>query len=45
MNILKKINKGGATIILITHEEDIAKFANRIIRLRDGKIVSAKGAK
>jgi putative ABC transport system ATP-binding protein len=44
MDILRRINKGGATIILITHEEEIAKSANRIIRLRDGKIVTNKGA-
>jgi len=42
MNLLKDINKKGATIVLITHESDIAKFASRIIHLRDGKIVSGK---
>lgn len=42
MNLLRDINKKGATIVLITHEEDIAKFASRIIYLRDGKIVKEK---
>lgn len=40
MNILTRLNKEGKTIILVTHEEEIAKFANRIIRLRDGKLES-----
>lgn len=39
MNFLKKINEDGRTIILITHEEDIASYAKRIIRLVDGKVV------
>jgi len=40
MNLLKEINKKGATIVLITHEAEIAKFASRTIHLRDGKIES-----
>ena len=39
MDILKRINQKGATIILITHEEEIAKYAHRIIRLKDGQII------
>lgn len=39
MEIIKKLNKEGHTIIMITHEPDIAAYAKRIIRLRDGKIV------
>jgi putative ABC transport system ATP-binding protein len=42
MNLLKDINKKGATIVLITHEPDIAKFASRTIHLRDGKIEKEK---
>ena len=38
MEIFKKLNKEGHTIIMITHELNIAKFAKRIITLRDGKI-------
>lgn len=38
MEILKNLNKEGKTIILITHEFDIAKHAKRIIHLEDGKI-------
>lgn len=40
MKIFEKIYEAGNTIILVTHEEDIAKFARRIVKLRDGKIES-----
>lgn len=40
MKILKDLNKKGKTIILITHETDIAKQAKKIIKLVDGLIVS-----
>ncbi|MBQ5593319.1 MAG: ATP-binding cassette domain-containing protein, partial [Bacteroidales bacterium] len=40
MNLFGQIHKNGNTVILVTHEEDIAKYAHRVIRLRDGKIES-----
>jgi putative ABC transport system ATP-binding protein len=40
MNIFDKIQAEGNTVILVTHEEDIAEFAHRIIRLKDGIIES-----
>jgi putative ABC transport system ATP-binding protein len=40
MDFLTKLNKKGHTIILITHEDDIAEYAKRVIRLKDGKIIS-----
>ena len=40
MNIFEKIYRQGNTIIIVTHEEDISKFARRIVRLRDGKVES-----
>ena len=40
MNIFGDIQKAGNTVILVTHEEDIAKYAKRVIRLRDGLIES-----
>ncbi|MDP3451827.1 MAG: ATP-binding cassette domain-containing protein, partial [Bacteroidales bacterium] len=40
MNLFSEIHKKGNTIIVVTHEEDIAKHAKRIIRLRDGIIES-----
>lgn len=39
MHIFKSLNKEGKTIIMITHEVDIAKNARRVIRLKDGEIV------
>ena len=38
--ILKKLNEQGITIIIVTHEEEIGKEANRLIRMRDGEIQS-----
>lgn len=40
MNLFNEIHRNGNTVILVTHEEDIAKYAHRIIRLRDGIIES-----
>lgn len=38
MNLFNDIHKNGNTVILVTHEEDIARYAHRIIRLKDGMI-------
>jgi len=38
MEIFGKIQQGGNTVVLVTHEEDIARYAHRIVRLRDGLI-------
>src|SRR5699024_4661615 len=40
MDIFSKIHHDGNTVVLVTHEEDIAEYAHRIIRLRDGVIQS-----
>jgi putative ABC transport system ATP-binding protein len=40
MNIFRELNQQGRTIILVTHEPDIAAHARRVITVRDGKIVS-----
>lgn len=40
MQLFEELYKKGNTIILVTHEEDIARYAKRIIRLKDGKVES-----
>ncbi len=42
MKHFQMLNKSGKTIIVITHEEEIAKYAGRIIRIVDGKILTDK---
>ncbi|HTM68066.1 MAG TPA: ABC transporter ATP-binding protein [Candidatus Binatia bacterium] len=39
MKVMGEIHKEGNTIVMVTHEEDIAEHAQRVIRLRDGKVV------
>ena len=40
MRLLRELNQQGRTIVLITHEPDIAAFAQRVVRVRDGVVVS-----
>ncbi len=40
LEIFKKLNDKGVTILMVTHEEDVAKHTKRIVRLRDGIIQS-----
>jgi putative ABC transport system ATP-binding protein len=40
MRMLRRLNDNGKTIIMVTHENDIAQWARRIIRLRDGRVES-----
>ncbi len=40
MGALKELNRQGIAIILVTHEEDVARHARRILRIRDGRIYS-----
>lgn len=39
MKLFQTLNRQGKTIVMVTHEEDIAAYASRIVRMRDGKIV------
>ena len=42
MALIQEINKSGKTILIVTHEEDIAKMCSRIVRLKDGIIMEDK---
>ena len=42
MELFDKLNQAGNTIVLVTHEEDIAAHARRVVRLRDGKVIEDK---
>jgi putative ABC transport system ATP-binding protein len=39
MGLLQALNRGGMTVVLVTHEPDVARFAARILRFRDGRVV------
>jgi putative ABC transport system ATP-binding protein len=40
MRLLVELNEAGRTIVIITHEDNVASFARRIVRLEDGRIIS-----
>ncbi|MFH1406894.1 MAG: ABC transporter permease [Candidatus Omnitrophota bacterium] len=40
LGILKRLNEEGKTVIIVTHEKEIAEYANRVILMRDGRIIS-----
>lgn len=40
MNLLSDLHRAGQTIVMVTHEDDIAAYAQRVIHMRDGKIIN-----
>tara|TARA_B110001452_G_scaffold264150_1_gene266702 strand:+ start:38 stop:271 length:234 start_codon:yes stop_codon:yes gene_type:complete len=39
MDLLTNLHQQGQTIVMVTHEEDIAEYAQRIIRMKDGVVI------
>jgi putative ABC transport system ATP-binding protein len=44
MKLLRSINEEGITVLIVTHENDIAASTDRIIRLKDGRIINKEEA-
>lgn len=42
MDLLKRINENGTTIIMVTHNPDLAHYADRVVRMSDGRIVATR---
>ncbi|MBU6214595.1 ABC transporter ATP-binding protein [Patescibacteria group bacterium] len=40
MNIFKELHEGGQTIIMVTHEEEYARYAERLVKIDDGRIIA-----
>jgi putative ABC transport system ATP-binding protein len=40
MALFQELNRQGMTVVLVTHEADVARFARRLLRFRDGQLVS-----
>jgi putative ABC transport system ATP-binding protein len=40
MALLQELNRGGMTIVLVTHEHDVAAYAGRLITFRDGRVLT-----
>jgi putative ABC transport system ATP-binding protein len=40
MGLLQQLNRGGLTVVLVTHEHDVATFASRVVSFRDGHVVN-----
>ena len=40
MHLLRELNHGGMTVIVVTHEPDVAAYANRVVTFKDGKVIN-----
>ncbi len=43
MGLLQELNRQGMTVVMVTHEPDVARFARRVLRFRDGRVVEDEG--
>jgi putative ABC transport system ATP-binding protein len=43
MQLLTELHRQGNTVVMVTHEDDIAAYAQRVIRMRDGQILEDSG--
>jgi putative ABC transport system ATP-binding protein len=39
MALFQELNREGMTVLVVTHEQDVAEFATRVVRFRDGKVI------
>ena len=39
MQLMKKINREGITMLIVTHEQSVASFADRVVKMRDGELI------
>jgi len=39
LELFSELNANGRTVVLITHEEEVSRYAKRVVRLRDGRVV------
>ena len=44
LDLFERVHAGGRTVVLITHEDDVAQRARRVIRMRDGRIIDDRSA-
>ncbi|MGL4240927.1 MAG: hypothetical protein ACRCTI_07425, partial [Beijerinckiaceae bacterium] len=42
MALFQELNREGMTVLVVTHEQDVADFAARVVRFRDGRVLSDK---
>jgi putative ABC transport system ATP-binding protein len=40
MDLLTRLNQQGITVVVVTHEQDVAAYANRTITFKDGRVLS-----
>ena len=43
MTLFQELNRGGMTVVMVTHEPDVARFARRVLKFRDGKLTDDSG--